>query len=59
MTRKSPDLFKIVERDRENTAIRDRLARLESEKAELEANLNRQLSAQEVGDSRRLSVTRP
>ena len=51
MTRKSPDLFNIVERDREITAIRDRLARLESEKAELEANLNRQLSAQEVGDS--------
>ena len=51
MTKERPDLFKIVEHDREITAIRERLAQLESEKAELEVSLDRLLSAQEAGDS--------
>lgn len=51
MTRESLDLFEIVERDREITALRERLTRLESEKAELEASLSRLLSAQEASDS--------
>jgi hypothetical protein len=49
--RELPDLFEIVGRDREIAAIRERLARLESEKAELEASLYRLLSAQEASDS--------
>jgi hypothetical protein len=40
MAEERPDLFNIVGRDREITAIRERLARLESEKAELEGSLN-------------------
>lgn len=51
MARELPDLFEIVGRDREIAAIRQRLARLESEKAELEASLNRQLLAQEASDN--------
>jgi hypothetical protein len=39
------DLFEPVERDREIGAVRKRLARLESEKAELEASLNRLVCA--------------
>ena len=50
MTRERPDLFEIVKRDREIAAIRERLARLESEKSELEARLDRLLSAQEAMD---------
>ena len=53
MTRESPDLFEIAERDREIIAIRERLVGLESEKAELEASLNKLLSAQEAKDSLR------
>jgi hypothetical protein len=51
VTKERPDLFKIVERDREITAIRERLAQLESEKAELEVSLDRLLTAQQAGDS--------
>lgn len=51
MTREFPDLFEIVGRDREIAAIRERLARLESEKAGLEASLNRLLLAQEASDN--------
>jgi hypothetical protein len=46
MTRERPDLFNVVERDREIAAIRERLARLETEKAELEGSLNKLFSAQ-------------
>ncbi|MDE2331879.1 MAG: hypothetical protein KGK16_13990 [Bradyrhizobium sp.] len=41
VTREWPDPFEIVERGREINAIRERLTRLESEKAELEASLGR------------------
>jgi hypothetical protein len=51
VTRDRSDPLGIVGRDREITAVRDRLARLESEKAELQANLNRLLSAPETRDS--------
>jgi hypothetical protein len=49
--RELPDLLEDVERDREIAAIRERLARLESEKAELEGSLNKLLAAQEAKDS--------
>jgi hypothetical protein len=49
--RELPDLLEDVERDREIAAIRERLAQLESEKAELEGNLNKLLAAQEAKDS--------
>jgi superfamily II DNA or RNA helicase len=49
--RELPDLLEMVGRDREIAEIRKRLARLESEKAELEASLNRLLSAHEASDS--------
>ncbi len=49
--RKLPDFLQDVERDREIAAIRERLARLESEKAELEGSLNKLLAAQEAKDS--------
>lgn len=48
MADEQPDLFKIVGRDREITAIRERLAQLESEKVELEVSLNKVLSAQQA-----------
>jgi predicted nuclease with TOPRIM domain len=46
--RELPDLLEDVERDREIAAIRERLAQLEFEKAELEGSLNKLLAAQEV-----------
>jgi hypothetical protein len=49
--RELPDLFEDVGRNREISAIRERLARLESEKAELEGSLNKLLAAQEARDS--------
>jgi len=49
--RELPDLLEDVERDREIAAIRERLAQLESEKAELEGSLNKLLAAQEAKDS--------
>jgi hypothetical protein len=49
--RELPDLPEDVERDREIAAIRERLAQLESEKAELEGSLNKLLAAQEAKDS--------
>jgi hypothetical protein len=49
--RELPDLLEMVGRDREIAEIHKRLARLESEKAELEASLNRLLSAHEASDS--------
>jgi len=49
--RELPDLLENVERDREIAAIRERLAQLESEKAELEGSLNKLLAAQEAKDS--------
>jgi len=51
VTMERPDQFEIVERDREINAIRERLRQLESEKAELEASLNRLLFAREARDS--------
>jgi superfamily II DNA or RNA helicase len=51
VTRDRSDPLGIVVRDREIAAVRERLARLESEKAELQADLNRLLSAPESGDS--------
>jgi len=53
VTRDRSDPLGIVERDREIAAVRERLARLESEKAELHANLNRLLSARQTWDSPR------
>jgi predicted nuclease with TOPRIM domain len=50
VTREWSDLFETAERDREIAAIRERLARLESEKSNLEARLDRLLSAQEAMD---------
>ena len=49
--RELPDLLEDVERDREIAAIRERLAQLESEKAELEGSLNKLLAAQEKDNS--------
>jgi hypothetical protein len=49
--RELPDLLEAVERDREIAAIRERLARLESDKAELEGSLNKLLAAREAKDS--------
>jgi hypothetical protein len=49
--RELPDLLDDVKRDREIAAIRERLAQLESEKAELEGSLNKLLAAQEAKDS--------
>ena len=46
--RELPDLFEDVGRNREISAIRERLAQLESEKAELEGSLNKLLAAQEA-----------
>jgi len=46
--RELPDLLDDVKRDREIAAIRERLAQLESEKAELEGSLNKLLAAQEA-----------
>jgi hypothetical protein len=46
-----PDLLEDVEGDRESGAIRERLAQLESEKAELEGSLKKLLAAQEAKDS--------
>lgn len=51
VTRDQPDLLGIVARDREISALRERLAQLESEKAELQADINRLLSAPEARDS--------
>ncbi len=51
MAKEQPDLFTIVGRDREIAAVRERLARLESERAELEASLNKLLSAQQARQS--------
>lgn len=51
MTRDRSDPFGLVERDREIAAVRGRLARLESERLELQVNLNRLLSDQETWDS--------
>jgi TOTE conflict system primase-like protein len=51
MAKEQPDLFRIVGRDREIAAVRERLARLESERAELEASLNKLLSAQQARQS--------
>lgn len=51
MTRDRSDPLGIVECDREIAAVRERLARLEFEKAELHANLNRLLSARQTRDS--------
>jgi hypothetical protein len=45
---KLPDLLEMVGRDREIAEIRKGSALLESEKAELEANLNRLRSAHEA-----------
>jgi hypothetical protein len=50
VTRDRSDPLGIVERDHEIAAVRERLARLESEKAELQADLNRLLSASERRD---------
>jgi predicted nuclease with TOPRIM domain len=41
--RELPDLLEDAERDREIAAIRERLAQLEFEKAELEGSLNKLL----------------
>jgi hypothetical protein len=51
MTKERPDFHERQERDREIAAIRERLARLASEKAELEARLTQLLAAQAVKDS--------
>jgi hypothetical protein len=51
VTRDRSDPPEMVERDREIAAVRERLARLESEKAELRADLNRLLSAPETRKS--------
>jgi hypothetical protein len=51
VTRDRSDPLRIAERDREIAVVRERLARLESEKAELQADLNRLLSAPETRDS--------
>jgi len=45
VTRERPDLFEIVERDHEITAICERLAQLVSEKAELDASLKKLVGA--------------
>jgi hypothetical protein len=50
VTREWSDLFETAERDREITAIGERLARRESEKSEFEAGQDRLLSAQEAMD---------
>lgn len=52
MTKERPDFRDGEERDREIAAIRRRLARLESEKAELEASLVRLLAEHEVVEER-------
>jgi hypothetical protein len=52
MTKERPDFRDSEERDREIAAVRRRLARLESEKAELEANLVRLLAEHEVVEER-------
>jgi hypothetical protein len=49
--RELPDLLEDVEHDRVIAAIRERLAQLESEKAELEGSLNKLLAAQEAKDN--------
>jgi hypothetical protein len=50
VTREWSDLFEAAERDREVTAICERLGRLEAEKSKLEARLDGLLSAQEAMD---------
>nr|WP_244422896.1 DEAD/DEAH box helicase family protein [Bradyrhizobium sp. ORS 278] len=55
MTRDQPNLLGTTERDREIAALRERLARLESEKAELQANLKRLISAPEAHRSPHLA----
>lgn len=55
VTRDQPDLLGTTERDREIAALRERLARLESEKAELQANLNRLISTPEAHPSPHLA----
>jgi superfamily II DNA or RNA helicase len=51
VTRDPSDLLGIVERDREIAALRERLVRLESEKTELQTDLDRLLSALETPNS--------
>ncbi|CAL79508.1 conserved hypothetical protein; putative helicase domain/type III restriction enzyme (fragment) [Bradyrhizobium sp. ORS 278] len=55
VTRDQPNLLGTTERDREIAALRERLARLESEKAELQANLKRLISAPEAHRSPHLA----
>jgi hypothetical protein len=59
VTRDRSDPLGIVERDLEIAAVRERLARLESEKAELQADLNKLLSAPETRNSPSLAGDAP